>query len=330
MNPPQWPAHRWGIVGPGGIASRFAEDMPLATGGELGAVASRSMDRANAFADKFGIPSRYADPLALAADPDITVVYVATPHSRHAADTIRLLEAGKHVLCEKPFALNAGQVRRMIDAARANDRFLMEAMWSRFLPAYRTLVSTVEAGTIGEPLLVESDFGFRVPVMPDHRLFDPRLGGGALLDIGVYPLQLCSLVLGTPDEVVAGATVGSTGVDEQVAAILRYGAHRLGVVKASLRVATGCTARISGTEGWIELPRFMHHPHSIVIGTGDTGERVDTSFDGHGLHFEITEVHRCLDAGLLESPLMPLSESAALAATTDAIREQVGVVYPGD
>jgi predicted dehydrogenase len=330
MNTPDRQVHRWGIVGPGGIASRFAEDMQLAAGGELGAVASRSIERADAFADKFGIQSRYADATALAADPDVTVVYVATPHSRHAADTTVLLDAGKHVLCEKPFALNAGEVRRMIDAARANDRFLMEAMWSRFLPAYRTLLRTVEAGTIGEPLLVESDFGFRVPVMPDHRLFDPRLGGGALLDIGVYPLQLCSLVLGTPDEVVAGATVGVTGVDEQVAAIFRYGAHRLGVIKASLRVATGCTARISGTEGWIELPRFMHHPSSMMIGAGDTGEHVDTSFDGHGLHFEIAEVHRCIDAGLLESPLMPLSESAAIAATMDAIREQIGVVYPGE
>lgn len=184
------------MCGPGGIAVRFAEGMSLVADGTITAVASRSMDRATEFADRFGVAARYHRYEALCEDPNVDIVYVATPHSRHAADVTMYLEAGKHVLCEKPFALNAHQAHRMVDLARANGVFLMEAMWTRFLPAYRILHDLLAARRIGEPLLVEADFGFRVPVQAEHRLFAPALGGGALLDLG------------------------GTGVDEQVAALL--------------------------------------------------------------------------------------------------------------
>jgi predicted dehydrogenase len=323
-------AFRWGVAGPGGIAVRFAEGMSLVGDGEIVAVASRSLDRADAYADRFGIDARYGDYAALAEDPDVDVVYVATPHARHEADTLLFVEAGKHVLCEKPFALNARQARRMVDAARARGVFLMEAMWSRFLPAYRTLAEILAEGRIGEPLVVEADFGFRMSVAPEHRLFDRQLGGGALLDLGIYPVQLCSLVFGTPDRLVADGVVGSTGVDEQVAAVLHHPGGGLGVVKAAVRVGLSCTARISGSRGWVELPAFMHRPGSLTVGGLDGHERIDGGFDGDGLRFQVDEVHRCLAAGLRESPVMPLAETMAIAGTLDAIRAQLGVIYPDD
>ena len=256
---------RWGVIGPGIIATGFAEAMQWVEGGTITAVASRSAERAEAFGDRFDIPTRYGDYDALAADPDVDVVYVATPHSRHEADTIGLLRAGKHVLCEKPFALNARQAARMAEEARSRGLFLMEAIWSRFLPAYRSLVEVIGEGRIGEPLLVEADFGFRRPVDPAHRHFAAELGGGALLDLGIYPFQLCTLVLGPVERVVADGVVGETGVDEVVTALLHHAGDRLGVMKAALRVGMTCTARIAGTDGSIDLPAMMHCPNSLTV-----------------------------------------------------------------
>jgi predicted dehydrogenase len=322
--------YRWGIAGPGGIATAFAEGMRDVTGGAMVAVGSRSAERAEAFASRFEIPRHHGSYEDLAADPDVDVVYVATPHSRHAADTVLFLGAGKHVLCEKPFALNATQAREMAASAAANGRFAMEAMWSRFLPAYEALDAVLAEQRIGEPLMVEADFGFRSPVDPTHRHFDLGQGGGALLDLGVYPVQLSSLVLGTPDVVVAQGHVGSTGVDEQVAAVLHHPGGGLGVVKAAIRTSMSCTARIAGTDGWVQLPAFMHCPDHLTVFDGAGEQVIDARWEGQGLRFQVDEVHRCLDAGLVESPRMPLEESIAIAATMDAIRAQIGVRYPGE
>jgi predicted dehydrogenase len=321
---------RWGVIGPGIIATGFAEAMQWVEGGTIAAVASRSAERAEAFGDRFDIPTRYGDYEALAADPDVDVVYVATPHSRHEADTIELLRAGKHVLCEKPFALNARQAARMAEEARNRGLFLMEAIWSRFLPAYRSLVEVIGEGRIGQPLLVEADFGFRRPVDPAHRHFAPELGGGALLDLGIYPIQLCTLVLGPIERVVADGVVGETGVDEVVTALLHHSGNRLGVVKAALRVGMTCTARIAGTDGSIDLPAMMHCPNSLTVSSAAGVEHIDAGYEGNGLRFEIDEVHRCLREGRTESTVVPLHESIALATTLDTIRAKIGVVYPGE
>jgi predicted dehydrogenase len=321
---------RWGVIGPGIIATGFAEAMQWVEGGTITAVASRSAERAAAFGDRFDIPVRYGDYEALAADPDVDVVYVATPHSRHEADTIDLLRAGKHVLCEKPFALNARQAARMAEEARNRGLFLMEAIWSRFLPAYRSLVEVIGEGRIGEPLLVEADFGFRRPVDPAHRHFAAELGGGALLDLGIYPIQLCTLVLGPVERVVADGVVGETGVDEVVSALLHHQGNRLGVVKAALRIGMTCTARIAGTGGSIDLPAMMHCPHSLTVSSPTGLEHIDASYEGNGLRFEIDEVQRCLREGRTESTVVPLHESIALATTLDTIRAELGVVYPGE
>ncbi|WP_198653587.1 Gfo/Idh/MocA family protein [Actinocorallia populi] len=308
------------MIGPGEIATGFAEAMKWVDDGEIVAVASRSAERAEAFGDRFGIPARYGDYASLAADPDVDVVYVATPQSRHCQDTLDLLRAGKHVLCEKPFAMDADEARKMAEEARNRGLFLMEAIWSRFLPAYRSLAEVLAEGRIGDPLLVEADFGFRMPVRPDHRLFDPALGGGALLDLGIYPVQLCSLVLGEVERVTTDGVIGSTGVDEQVAALLRHSGGGLGVVKAAIRTGMACTARISGTDGWIDLPAFMHCPDALTVTTRAGAEHIDGSYEGNGLRFEIAEVHRCLTRSLTESPVITLDETIALATTLDAIR----------
>ncbi len=321
---------RWGIAGPGAIAARFADAIRMVEGGRVVAVASRSANRAEQFARRFHVERHYGDYDDLAADDGVDVVYVATPASRHAADARAYLVAGKHVLCEKPFTLNAAQANDVVSAAREGQRFLMEAMWSRFLPSYRALADVLADQRIGEPLLVEADLGWRSPVDPSDRHFDLAQGGGALLDLGVYPVQLCSLVLGQPDSVVARGHVGTTGVDEQLAAVLHHPGGRLGVVQTAIRTPLPCTGRIACSEGTIDLPAFVHCPDHIVVRGPAGEERIDASYAGDGLRFEIAEVHRCLDRGLVESPGMPLDETVSIMETLDTIRAQVGVRYPGE
>ena len=293
--------------------------------GTIVAVASQAIERADAFADRFGIARRYGDYESLAADADVDAVYVATPHSFHAANSILFLGAHKHVLCEKPLAVTAHEAETMVQAARANGVFLMEAMWSRFLPAYRILVDLLGDGRVGEPLVVEADFGFRVPVDPDHRLFAPWLAGGATLDLGVYTVQLCTLVLGAPQRVVADGVVGSTAVDEVVAAILHHPGDRFGVVKAAIRATLACRGRVTGTQGWIDVPAPMHHPQWLDVGGTIGTERIEAGYEGEGLRFQVMEVHACLAAGRLESTIMPLDESLVVARVLDQIRSQVGI-----
>lgn len=319
---------RWGIAGPGAIAGGLADDLARLGDAELVAVGSRSAERAAAFGDRFGIPKRHGSYEALAEDPEVDIVYVATPQSRHEPDTLLYLEADKHVLCEKPFALSAAQGRRMVDSAHRRGLFLMEAMWSRFLPPYRALVDVVGDGQIGDVLMVEADFGWRGDVDPAHRSFDRAMGGGALLDLGVYPVHLAQLLLGRPDGVAAAGHVGETGVDEAVAAVLHHDAGSIAVVKAALRISMTCTARITGTEGTIDLPAFMHCPGHLDISTPQGRERISTPWEGNGLRFQVEEVHRCLAEGHAQSPMMPLAGTLAVASTLDEVRSQLGVVYP--
>lgn len=319
---------RWGVIGPGGIADRFARSMALVDGGEIVAVSSRSIERADAFGDRHGVARRYEGVDDLVADDGVDAVYVATPHSRHHADTLAALAGGKHVLCEKAFALDARQAAEMVAAARTAGLFLMEALWSRFLPPYRVLRSLLDEGAIGEPILVEADFGFQAAFDPTHRLFDLAQGGGALLDLGIYPVQLCTFVLGLPERVVADGVVGETGADELVAALLHHPGGRLGIAKAATRAPMACTARIGGTHGTIQLPAFMHCPGSLTVQRPTGTEEIETGWEGEGLQFEIEEVHRCLTAGATESEVMGLDESVALMGILDDIRAQVGVTYP--
>jgi predicted dehydrogenase len=316
---------RWGIAATGAIAAGFATGLAETEGAERAAVASRTTERAQAFADEHGFARAHGSYEALAEDPEVDVVYVASPQNRHCDDTLLFLEAGKHVLCEKPFAMNRAEGERMVAAARDRGLFLMEAMWSRFLPAYVTLRELLAEGRIGEVNLVEADFGFALPVDPTHRLFDPALGGGALLDLGVYPVQLARLALGPPDRVGASGHIGSTGVDEAVAAVLHHPGGTLAVVKAAITMRMTCTARLAGTEGSIELPAMMHCPNSLSV-VSPFGERDELvrPIEGQGLRYQVDEVHACIADGRLESDVMPQAETLGILETLDAIRHQIG------
>ncbi len=324
---------RWGIAATGGIAASFAEGLAQTDDAELVAVASRSQERADAFGDRFAVARRHGSYEALADDDGIDVVYVASPQSHHVDDALLFLEAGRAVLCEKPFALDHRQAARMVDAARARGVFLMEAMWSRFLPAYVRLRELLAEGRIGEPRLVEADFGFALPpelaTAADHRLLDPARGGGGLLDLGVYPVQLCSLVLGPPDRVAAVGHVGPTGVDEQVAAVLGHPGGAVGAVKAAIRTGMTCTARIAGTEGAIELPAMMHCPDALRVLSARGIEDLEVPVEGQGLRYQVAEVHAGLRDGRTESEVMGLDETLSIMATLDRIRSAVGIHLPG-
>ena len=214
----------WGIIGPGSIANRFAGGLAAVPGAKLHAVGSRTQAKADEFADRHGAPKRYASYEALAEDPDVQVVYIATPHPQHKGAALLCLEHGKSVLLEKPFTVNAKEAAEVIDSARSKDLFVMEAMWARFFPGMRKVRELIASGTIGEARMVQADFGFRADVDPDSRLFSPALAGGGLLDVGVYPISLASMIFGTPTEVSGLAQIGETGVDEMAAVTLTVNA----------------------------------------------------------------------------------------------------------
>lgn len=321
---------RWGVLGTGNIARQFARGLQNLPDAELAAVGSRRFETAQTFAETFG-GRAYGSYEALAADPEVDAVYISTPHTLHAENSLLCLERGKAVLCEKPFALNAGEARRVIGAARAKKLFLMEAMWTRFFPLMTTLRELIGAGRIGEVRLLQADFGFRSVVDPAHRLYDPALGGGALLDVGVYPVSLASYVLGTPTEVSSHAHLGETGVDEQAAIILKYDFGALALLSTAIRTATPQEALIMGTEGNIRLHTPWWQPQGLTItdANGDE-ETLSSPLPHNGYAYEAAEVGHCLREGVLESPVMPLDETLAIMSTLDACRAQWGLRYPSE
>lgn len=325
---------RWGILATGGIASAFAADLVDLPDAEIVAVASRTEDAARAFAERFGIPRAYGGWEALAQDEDIDVVYVATPHSAHRAAAGLCLDAGRNVLCEKAFTLNAREAEELVALARDHDRFLMEAMWMYCNPLVRRLKALVDDGAIGEVRTVHADFGLAGPFPPAHRLRDPALGGGALLDLGVYPVSFAHLLLGEPDAVEARSVLSAEGVDLQTGALLSWDGGALASVHCSIVGGTAVTASVTGSLGRIDVPGGFFHPERFVLHRDgrDPEEFVLAASEGprHTLRHEAAEVMRALRAGEPESPLVPLSGTLAVMRTLDAIRERVGVRYPGD
>jgi dihydrodiol dehydrogenase / D-xylose 1-dehydrogenase (NADP) len=320
---------RWGILAPGGIARKFAEGLQSAAGAELIAVGSRSKDRADAFADEFDIPRRHGSYADLVQDDEVDAIYVATPHPAHKDCSILCLKAGKAVLCEKPLAVNASEAEEMIQVARAEGVFLMEAMWTRFLPSIVKLREIIASGEIGEVRMVMADFGFRSGWNPDSRLLDPALAGGGLLDVGIYPLSLASMILGSPCEVKALAHLGETGVDEQAGMVLSYEAGRLAMLACGVRTRTPHEAVVIGTEGRIHLHELWWRGSGMSLRVEDKLIReIDEPIEGNGYNYEAEEVGRCLEAGQTESETMPLDESLQLARTMDEIRKQWGLKYP--
>ena len=320
---------RWGILGTGRIARTFAQGLATLPDAALVAVGSRSQEAADAFGESFTVPHRHASYEGLAADPDVDVVYVATPHSLHRDNSLLCLEAGKAVLCEKPFAINAAQAEEVVAQARKCGRFVMEAMWTRFLPAIVRVRELLAEGAIGEVRLLSADFGFRAGFDPHGRLFDPHLGGGALLDVGVYVVSLASLVFGPPARIVSMAHLGSTGVDEQAAMVLGYARGQLAVLSTAVRTSTPQEAIVMGTEGLIRIHSQWWHPTVLTLSLeGREEEVIHLPFEGNGYQYEAAEVMRCLRAGRLESEVMPLDETMGIVRTMDQIRAQWGLRYP--
>ncbi|MGW3955933.1 Gfo/Idh/MocA family protein [Streptomyces sp. NPDC004752] len=325
---------RWGILATGGIAATFAAELVDLPDADIVAVASRTEDSARAFAERFGIPRAYGDWESLARDEDVDVVYVATPHSAHRAAAGLCLEAGRNVLCEKAFTLTAREAEELVALARARGRFLMEAMWMYCNPLVRRLKALVEDGAIGEVRTVQADFGLAGPFPPAHRLRDPALGGGALLDLGVYPVSFAQLLLGEPTAVEARSMLSAEGVDLQTGALLSWDGGALAAVHCSIVGGTSVTASVTGSLGRIDVPRTFFHPDRFVL-RRDGRDPEEFALDpsdgpGHTLRHEAAEVMRALRAGEPESPLVPLSGTLAVMRTLDAIRERVGVRYPGE
>jgi predicted dehydrogenase len=317
---------RWGILGTGAIAAAFALDLAGAGSGRVVAVGSRSAGSAGRFADAFGIAGRHASYQALVDDPDVEVVYVATPHPMHHAHARLALEHGKAVLVEKPFTMDAPEAADLVATARARGLFLMEAMWTRFLPHIVEVRRLLAEGALGDVVTVIADHGQWFAEDRSSRLFAPELGGGALLDLGVYPVSFASMVLGTPDRVRAIADAAFTGVDAQTSVLLGHPGGAQAVLTCTLAAVGPTRAAVVGTEGRLEIDHPFYAPAGLTV-VPRTGApvRIDPAHEGLGLRYEADEVARCLRAGQVESPWMPLDESVSVMATMDEIRSQSAI-----
>lgn len=324
-------AIRWGIMGTGKIAKQFALGLQDLLDARLVAIGSRTAEAANAFGAQFQVPRCHASYEALANDPDVDVIYVATPHACHRENSLLALTAGKAVLCEKPFTINAREAAEVIAFARAKKLFLMEAMWTRCFPLMDKLRELLATKAIGEVRMLTADFGFRAEYHEEPRLFDRAAGGGALLDVGVYPVSLASMLFGSPTQIVSTAHLGPTGVDEEAGIILSHAQGQVALLSTAIRVDTAQEAILSGTQGRICIHRPWWRPTMMTVSReGQPDEVMEFPLTGNGYQFEAAEVMRCLRAGKLESNLMPLEETLAIMETLDAIRAQWGLKYPMD
>ncbi len=316
---------RWGIISTGNIAGAFAHALQFVEGAELLGVGSRSQESADRFGDKYNVPRRYPTYQALAEDPDIDAVYIATPHPMHRDDTLLCVNHGKAVLCEKAFSMNAHEAAEMIAAARANNVFLMEAMWTRWLPRIVEVRRLLAEGVIGEVRFFQADFGVYREFDPNHRIFAPELGGSALLDLGVYPVSFASMVFGMqPEKIATIAFMGQTGVDEYAGITFGYPNNGIAQIYSASQLQTSNEALIVGEKGMIRIPNRFHGGGSgkfTLQLDGEEPQEFDLPVEGSGYRYEAAEVGRCLREGLLESPVLPLSETLGIMQTLDRIQE---------
>ncbi len=330
---------RWGILGPGRIARPFAADIGLVPDAELVAVGSRSEERARAFAEEFGAAAAYGSYQELVADPDVDVVYIASPHALHLEHARLAFEAGKHVLCEKPLALSVAEAEEMIALADRHDRFLMEAMWTACHPVIQEVRRRLRSGDLGTPRHLHAELGFVVPPDASARMSDPALGASALLDMGIYPLTLAHLLLGEAEAIVATGSLSEAGIDSDVAMAGRYPGGALATMCASMTSWSSRRAEIATDLGRLVMDDF-HHPdvatfHPFATGNGDgtdPGSPVrihgEVPVIGRGFGHEIAEVGRCIDGGLKESPFVTHAQTLTIMRQMDDVRRQVGVAFP--
>lgn len=322
---------RWGLIGTGGIAQAFAQDLPYLSDHRVAAVGSRSLAKAQDFASQYPGCTPYGSYEELVADPTIDGIYVATPHVFHMENTVLALRAGKPVLCEKPFAINVSQARTMIDTARSQKLLLMEAMWTRFLPHMQRVREILISGVLGEIVTVEADHGQLLAPLKIPRLMLPELAGGALLDLGIYPVSFAHLVLGVPSKISATASFTPEGVDGQTSAIFDYPSGAQAILTANMIAKTPCRAVISGTDGRLEIDRTFYNPTAMrVVLNDDSVTEYPNTYVGYGLREQAAEFARCVREGSTESPLLTLDETYVIMKSMDEIRKQIKLEYPND
>jgi predicted dehydrogenase len=321
---------RWGILGAGSIAATVGADIAASPGCTLAAVGARDLARAEAFAATNGVARAYGSYAELVADPEVDVVYIATTHGQHHEHALLALEAGKPVLVEKAFALNARQAREIVATARERRLFCMEAMWMRFNPLVRRAQQVVASGAIGEVVGLRAELCSRFEFDARHRLFDLAAGGGALLDLGVYPITFAWLILGAPEHVDAIGTLSPTGSDASVSIQCGYRDGALGQIFTSAVTHSPAAGMICGTKGTVEIGPRIQRATSLTVTTEPGEEFTTTPITGNGYGLQVAEVARCLRQGELESPVVPLDETVAILEMIDDVRKRIGVRYPAD
>ncbi|MBW6492445.1 MAG: Gfo/Idh/MocA family oxidoreductase [Lentimicrobium sp.] len=322
---------KWGIIGPGKIAEKFAQDLLLVDDAVLYGVASRDANRSADFAKKYRVARAFDSYKAMVTDPEVDIIYVATPHVFHFEQTMLCLRSGKAVLCEKPFGMNAREVKIMTGEARARNLFLMEALWTRFIPGTEKLLELIQKDTIGKIQYVKADFGFLGDGNKESRVYNPDLGAGSLLDIGIYPVYLSLLLLGIPDQIKAVVSFTDTGVDSFCAILFDYLSGEKAFSESSILSNTPIEAFIYGDKGSIKMHSRFHHTEKLTLQlNNNTTETFHCPYIGNGYYHEIKEVMDCLKQGKTESEKMPHSMSLDLILTLDKIREMIGLKYKAD
>ena len=320
---------KWGIIGTGGIARAFANDVSLLDGHVVAAIGSRNIGTAQSFAAKCNGAIAYGSYEELINDQEIDAVYVATPHPAHKNNVIAALNAGKPVLCEKPFSVNADEAQEMIAAAKKNNVALMEAMWARFLPHYSKIREIIASGVLGEITTVFADHGQRLADQNIARLVEPSLAGGALLDLGIYPVSFAHMVLGIPNTITAKSVFTEKGVDAQTSILFEYSNGAQAVLSTTMIVQTPCTAVIAGLNGYLEIDRVFYNPTSMRVRLFDgTITEYPNTYTGHGLREQALEFARVVKSGEKESPILNWQDTIAIMQILDTVRDQVGLKYP--
>lgn len=320
---------RIGILGTGRVAHDFAAGVREAKNIELIAVGSRSGEFANRFADEFDLPKQFSAYQELANDPEVDLVYIATPHAMHRENSLMCLDAGKAVICEKPFAINASEASSVIERAREKGLFLMEAMWSRYIPAIIKLRELLAENTLGNVQLMIAGGAYIPDFDSTFYLFRPELGGGVLLDSGIYLVSMASMIFGPPTKILAAGSIGESGVDEQETILLQHKNGAIATLYVSLKAKASPEFTLLGNRGRIFVHAPLFAPKKLTISTeGNMDETLELPFSGNGYQFEAMEAARCIDAGQTESDTMPLNETLSIMQTMDEIRRQLGVTYP--
>ncbi len=323
--------YRWGIIGTGNIATQFATCLKVCDNAVLQAVGSRSQGSADTFGDTFEVPTRHATYDALVNDPDVDIVYVSTPHALHKESSIACLRAGKAVLSEKPFTLNVADSQAVFDVAKETGLFLMEGMWTRFFPVIKQVEDWIAEGAIGPVRMVRADFGYWMDYKKRDWLWDLDLGGGSLMDVGIYSITLASIAFGeAPKSIQGQARIGERGVDEQAAFVLGYDSG-VATLSSAIRSKTDWDAYIYGEDGVIKIHDRFWQPHKATLTPREGNEKtVEIPLESLGFEYEIREVMRCLDEGLTECPTMPHAKTLEIMGIMDTLRQQWGLRYTGE